>query len=318
MSLNARQEPILIGLDWGTTSLRCYLMSGDGTVLEQKATQQGIMSVVSGDYETVLTESVGSWMERHPQCVVVASGMVTSRQGWVEIPYTECPVAGVDLATSLYRHRTDNGTEINFVPGVNVTGSDGVPDVMRGEETQILGALTPGDTDRVFVLPGTHSKWARTVGPRIVWFATFMTGEVYSVMRRHSILGRLIETDEESAAWFDRGVDYGLSADADTGGLLKKLFGTRALRLFDAVPAAGAASHLSGLLIGTEIRDAITCIRGQTVVENVTILAESGLAALYGRAVTRAGLGVVEGPDLAAARGHHMIAVSAGLIGNEE
>ena len=310
--------PALIGLDWGTTSLRCYLMSDDGTVLDEKTSQNGIMTVEPGRYEAVLGESVDAWVGDRARYPIVASGMVTSRQGWIEIPYLACPSSGGDLAASLHRHDLANGTRVHFIPGVCLTGSDGVPDVMRGEETQIVGASAEDGDDRLFVLPGTHSKWALTTAGGIVWFATFMTGEVYSVLRQHSILGRLIEADEDNLEWFDRGVDYGLSVDPIAGGLLKKLFGTRALRLFDAVPAAGAASHLSGLLIGTEISEATNCVAGHARIEMVTILAERGLAALYGRAIERAGLGVIQGPSAAAARGHHVIARAAGLIEGDE
>ena len=309
-----KSEPALIGLDWGTTSLRCYLMSGDGTVLDQSASQRGIMAVARDDYETVLADSVAEWVADNPTCPIVASGMVTSRQGWVELPYLSCPADAADLASALHRHHTAIGQDVHFVTGLTVTGADGVPDVMRGEETQIVGALTDGDSARLFVLPGTHSKWVLCDGGRIVWFATFMTGEVYAVLRQHSILGRLIESDDDNEHWFDRGVEYGASTDPGAGGLLKKLFGTRALRLFDAVPADGAASHLSGLLIGSEIHDALRCVRESTEIEAVTILGETDLASLYARALAGAGLTIANSPSHAAARGQWLIARAAGLI----
>ena len=316
--MNIEKEPVLIGLDWGTTSLRCYLMADDGTVLNEKSSDDGIMTVEPGRYEAVLGKSLEAWLGDHRRYPIVASGMVTSPQGWIEIPHLECPSGAGALAAALHRHDLANGIRVHFITGLRMTGSDGVPDVMRGEETQIVGALTDGDEDRLFVLPGTHSKWALTTDGGIAWFATFMTGEVYSVLRRHSILGRLIDTDEDNVEWFDRGVDYGLSTDPIAGGLLKKLFGTRALRLFDEVPASGAASHLSGLLIGTEIRDATYCVADRVPIEKVTILGESGLVALYVRAIARSGLAAIQGPNAAAARGHHVIARAAGLIESDE
>jgi 2-dehydro-3-deoxygalactonokinase len=240
--------------------------------------------------------------------------MVTSRQGWVELPYLACPTDAAGLAGALHHHQTASGLDVHFVTGLTVIGADGVPDVMRGEETQIAGALSDGAEPRLFVLPGTHSKWVLCDGGRIVWFATFMTGEVYAVLRQHSILGRLIETEEESEHWFDRGVEYGASTDAGAGGLLKKLFGTRALRLFDAVPADGAASHLSGLLIGTEIQDALRCVRERHEIGDITILGETDLASLYTRALAGAGLTIADSPANAAARGQWLIARAAGLI----
>ena len=170
---------------------------------------------------------------------------------------------------------------LRLVPGVSYRDPDGLPDVMRGEETQLFGALARGDgATRSFVLPGTHSKWAVTGPSGIERFSTFMTGEVFAVLRSHSILGRLMP--ETSIVAADEG--FRLGADASLrgggGGLLKRLFSTRTLGLFNDVPAAHLASYMSGLLIGEEISAA----RSAGLLNDagaVGIVADAALAGLY-------------------------------------
>ena len=180
--------------------------------------------------------------------------MITWRQGWVEVPYCPCPAGSAELAAALAAPRDRGRAAIHFVPGLSLIGADGVPDVMRGEETQIIGAVGGGRAvrgRRAIVLPGTHSKWALAEDGRIVWFATFMTGELFAVLKEHSILGRLMAGDAHDDAAFARGLAY---AQSGPGGLLKRLFSVRTLGLFDR--AAGerrSPSYLSGLLIGSEI-----------------------------------------------------------------
>ena len=160
------------------------------------------------------------------------------------------------------------------MPGLSLIGADGVPDVIRGEETQILGQIerapAAGATRHAVVLPGTHSKWAFVEGGRIVWFATFMTGEVFGLLKEHSILGRLMTGDAPDAGAFARGLAY---APGGPGGLLKRLFSVRTLGLFDRLPASAGASYLSGLLIGSELGEALACLPAGEVRE-VTVIGE--------------------------------------------
>jgi 2-dehydro-3-deoxygalactonokinase len=179
--------PALIGLDWGTTSFRAYRLDRSGDALEARSAPAGILRVPGGDFEGVFEREVGPWLSERPALPVIASGMITSRQGWVEVPYCPCPAGSAEIARALYRHETRAGRTIHFVPGLSIVGADGVPDVIRGEETQIVGAI--GDEAgaasgcRLLVLPGTHSKWALVEGSRLVWFATFMTGELFGVLK---------------------------------------------------------------------------------------------------------------------------------------
>jgi 2-dehydro-3-deoxygalactonokinase len=207
------------------------------------------------------------------------------------------------------------GRYIHFVPGLAIRNGE-VPDVMRGEETQIIGAGSRDEGERLYVLPGSHSKWALVRTDRIVWFATFMTGEVFAALRGHTILGRTMEGEAVDGDAFARGVAAGRDEDAVNGGLLRRLFGARTLALFDELAIADGPSYLSGLLIGAELREALAALPGDGgAPATLTIVGRSDLAGLYRSALTRAGLVPALAPDDAAATGLWRIARAAGLIG---
>ncbi len=305
-------EAALIGLDWGTTSLRAYRIDLAGRVLELRNRDAGILKVADRDFAGTLAATVGDWLAAAPHLPVLAAGMIGSRQGWREVPYAPLPAGLAELAAGLVAVAGEGGRTVLLVPGlIRPAAAADFPDVMRGEETQIMGDLAAGHgTDqRCYVLPGTHSKWAWCEGGRIVRFATYMTGEVYDVLVRHSILGRLMEPGEPDDAAFAAGLERAArSAGAGPGQLLHDLFSTRTLGLTGAMPPPALASYLSGLLIGAEIAAA------DTRTGAVTVLGSSTLARLYDRAATAAGLRVTVGETDAAARGLHAIARAAGLI----
>jgi 2-dehydro-3-deoxygalactonokinase len=296
----------LIGLDWGTTSFRAYRIAADGNVLETREAQAGILAVRDGDFGGVLTREIGAWLEAEPDLPVLASGMITSRQGWLEVPYCPCPAGSAQLAAALARH--PDRQNLHFVPGLSLLGADGVPDVMRGEETQIIGEVGDLPGRHLLVLPGTHSKWALAEDGAITWFATFMTGELFAVLKEHSILGRLMHGEADDHAAFERGLAYARSGN---GGLLKRLFSARTLGLFDLLPEAGVASYLSGLLIGSEIEEALDCLAANA---ELRVVGASGLAWRYRGALAARDLRVRPARDAAGARGQWLIARAAGLI----
>ena len=272
----------LIALDWGTTSLRAYRVAGDGTVIDRMEAPSGILQVPGGDFGGTFDRLVGPWLAEHP-LPVIASGMIGSRQGWREAPYAACPAGAADLAANLVAVTSPAGHTVRLVPGVMQSGADGIPDVMRGEETQIVGCLQATDSPRqVFVLPGTHSKWAMVEGGRIARFATFMTGEVFAALRKHTILGRLMDGDADDAEAFRRGVEQ----SGRGGGLLRRLFSARTLPLFDRLPGTGVAAYLSGLLIGEEIAEAVTWAGTPHVAaQRPTIVGAPALAERYRQAL---------------------------------
>jgi 2-dehydro-3-deoxygalactonokinase len=211
--------------------------------------------------------------------------MIGSKQGWLEAPYCPCPASLGALASHIARIDLADGQPLHIIPGVShVDPQSGVPDVMRGEETQIVGAL-PAAGAHLAVLPGTHSKWARVENGVIVSFASFMTGEVYAALSGHTILGRLMHQDAPpDDAAFTRGVTYGLDSP---GALLSRLFSARTLGLFGQLDGAALPSYLSGLLIGSEIGAAMAMQPGA---QQVTLLGSPALTGRYRLALAAAGI----------------------------
>jgi 2-dehydro-3-deoxygalactonokinase len=231
----------MIAIDWGTSSLRAYRLDAQGSILESRASNQGILNVAPGQFPRILEHQISGWEE----APIVMSGMVGSRQGWVEVPYVQCPAGFDEIAAKLVNVSWAK-REGWIVPGLSCSDTAGVPDVMRGEETQILGC----GVDGTLCLPGTHSKWVQVKNGRIERFSTAMTGEVYAVLKQHSILGRMMEEARPDAGTFAAGV----RRSGEAGGLLHHLFGVRTRGLMGELNAAASASYLSGILIGHELR----------------------------------------------------------------
>jgi len=245
----------MIGVDWGTTAFRAYRLDGRGRIADRReAPERGILSVPAGGFPAALAEQIGPWLAAGERLVVMC-GMVGSRQGWIEAPYLPCPAAPAELAARVVPVPFE-GARVALVPGLSARDASGVPDVMRGEETKLLGAMAElgGDgAGATLCLPGTHSKWARIEGGRIAGFATQMTGETFAALSRHTILARGIAPGPTVADAFARGV----RRSGEPGGLLHHLFGARALGLAGELAETETASYLSGLLIGHEIRAAL-------------------------------------------------------------
>ncbi len=284
------REARLIGLDWGSTGLRAFLIGEGGEVLRGRQAPLGA-SVLSGDaaYEQALEQFTGDWQRARPDLPLLACGMVGSKHGWREVPYVACPADARALAAKM----PAGAAGLRIVPGLldqPLDDASGAPDVMRGEETQILGALAlhPDLVDATLILPGTHSKWARLRGGQVLGFATQMTGELFAILRAHSVLGRLM-LDEDSGGLdlpsFLSGVDA--ARDGVSQGLLHQLFSVRTLGLMDRLPAAGAADYLSGLLIGHELVFGVSTL---LPVQPVALIGEHALCERYAQALKHFGV----------------------------
>ncbi|MGH7105343.1 MAG: 2-dehydro-3-deoxygalactonokinase [Acetobacteraceae bacterium] len=305
----------MIGVDWGTSNFRAYRLAEDGTILDRRAAPGGILRVADGRFAEALEAEIGAWLGAGEDRVLL-SGMIGSRQGWQEAPYVPCPAGIAELAGAVSEVPFEGAT-IRLVPGVSSADPDRVPDVIRGEETKIVGlGIAPGEGG-LACLPGTHTKWVRVQDERIAGFATEMTGELFGVLREHSILGRMMLPGPLDWAAFDRG----LTRSGESGGLLHQLFGVRALGLFGRLAETEAASYLSGLLIGHEVRAAMP--KGapkagpETAPEKaiVHLVGEPALTRQYARAIAFCGGTPRLGDEDAAARGLAAIGAAIGWGG---
>ncbi|MBV8402441.1 MAG: 2-dehydro-3-deoxygalactonokinase [Acetobacteraceae bacterium] len=289
----------MIGVDWGTSSFRAFRITENGTIRDRRSGPRGILKVQDGRFADALREEIGPWLAGGENHVLLA-GMIGSRQGWVEAPYLACPAGAADLAEALTEIGFD-WAKVKLVPGLSARDDSGVPEVMRGEETQIAGVLPMIGNSGLACLPGTHSKWARIEGGRIAGFATYMTGEAFAVLRGHTILGRTMRDGPSDPGAFEKG----LARAAEPGGLLHHLFGVRALVLAGELTEAGSASYLSGLVIGHEISAALPSGA------EVHLIGDPDLCSLYARAIAAGGGRPFIQDGEAAARGLFLIGAHA-------
>jgi 2-dehydro-3-deoxygalactonokinase len=280
----------LIAVDWGTSNFRAFRLDAEGVVSARRSSPQGILSVGNGKFEEFLRAEIGPWLAEGEKKVLLC-GMIGSRQGWVEAQYLPCPVGLSDLANAVLQVPF-SGAEVRLVPGVMGSDAAGVPEVMRGEETAAMGILDAYGGAGLVCFPGTHSKWVQLSERKIKSFTTCMTGEIYSAVRKCTILGRMMTSDTavDRSAFHD-----GVGRSADPGGLLHHLFGVRTRALMGQLKEEASASYLSGLLIGHEVRAA-------TVAGEVVHLAGTAmLSGLYAQAIEACGGGAkVENEDAAA------------------
>ncbi len=269
----------MIAVDWGTTAFRAYRLDSTGRIVDARAAPAGILAIANGQFAEVLERQIGAWIDAG-ETQVVMSGMIGSRQGWLEVPYAACPAGAAEIAAGMRKVAWNRG-EVWIAPGVTCRDQAGIPDVMRGEETQILGVLEQlGAGRHTICLPGTHSKWVEVEDARILRFSTHMTGEAFAVFKEHTILGRMMQDGSTDRAAFADGVRRA----SDQGGILHHLFGVRSRGLFGELADNASASYLSGLLIGHEIQAAGH--EGRTV----HLLCTPQLAAVYRQALDVLGL----------------------------
>ncbi len=248
-------RPRIIGLDWGSSTLRAMQLGPDGQVLELRSSKRGA-SGLAGEAEAfsaALDELVGDW--RDADVPVWACGMVGSQHGWREVPYADCPadpgsLAAASLAADWHGH------PVHILPGLRCHLPHGVLDIMRGEETQVVGALTlatPLTEAACIVMPGTHSKWTEVRDGRVHAFSTYMTGEMFALLRQHSVLSKLMSARAGSDL---QACAAGMRAARDHGdlGLSHQLFSVRTLGLDKTLRPQALPDYLSGLLIGHELR----------------------------------------------------------------
>ena len=288
-------QTALVAVDWGSSALRGARLDHQGRVLEQRSFARGVLTVAPGEFEAVFDACFADWtVSDATPCLI--SGMAGSKQGWTEAPYCPCPAGFEDLAGRLmWLDSPARRAPLAIVPGLccehacDLPVLATVPDVMRGEEVQIFGAMQlSGLRDGVFVLPGTHSKWARVRHGKVSSFRTYMSGEVFALLSQQSILARTIEA---GAALDQRAFALGVQRARQDGGLLHHAFGARTLSLFSRMDAAALASYLSGLVIGEELAAQRLAAGTEVVLIGAPGLTERYTLALAQHAVRSTALG---------------------------
>lgn len=264
--------PTLLGIDWGTSNRRAYVLKPRGELVRQHSDEAGILHV-DGDFAGSLRELLHTL--GIDAADIIMSGMVGSRNGWRQVPYLEIDQPLSSLHDALFDLETMlPGVRCRIVPGYRYLDPNGLPDVMRGEETQVLGALRLSASDGWFLLPGTHSKWVKVEGGRITEFSTFMTGEFYALLSQHGTLARVISDQHAVPEAFAAGVEA-----SRHGGFTHTAFCCRALVVTDMMPPDHSASYLSGLLIGTELHDILR--REGEIRSPVQVVGSASLSARY-------------------------------------
>ncbi|WP_313804917.1 2-dehydro-3-deoxygalactonokinase [Sphingobium sp.] len=270
--------------DWGTSRLRLFRVE-QGRIA---ARRDGPGIGASGhEAEAAFAATIAPWLEDGAPAEIRLCGMVGARDGWVEAPYAECPADAEAWRAAAVRFDW-RGTPLSIMAGLACTGADAMPDVMRGEETQIFGAIARdralGQGRHLIVLPGTHNKWSVVEDGRIVSFRTMPTGELFALLRDRSTLGPKI--DEADPAQEAQGFAEGLER-AGEGRLLSSLFAARTMRLRAGRSADWARGYLSGLIIGCEIAE-IRSTLGAT--DRILLIGDARLAVRYAQALGKSGL----------------------------
>jgi 2-dehydro-3-deoxygalactonokinase len=296
-------------LDWGTSSLRAALVSADGETIDTRdTTSGGIQFVKDGAFEAALMETIGAWFETNGPLPLLASGMITSRNGWLEVPYVDAPAGVAELAAGTRQLTLVNGAVVTFLPGMRDPAAEPFPDVMRGEETQIVGFGL--DKNRTVVLPGTHSKWARVQDGRITGFQTYATGEVFALLTKHSFIARASEPlAGAEPVWpaFERGAAFAASDARSADAFLSALFSARTGVLAGVLAPEDVGDYVSGLVIGSEFRQARAAgwlVPGETI----GIVGNNVLNSRYSRVAPLFDLTIEPSPPDAAKRGVQLIA----------
>lgn len=279
MSLAA--EPI-VGINWASTTFRACLIRADGTAIDAFTEPSGVVGLDRAEMAKIVGALARRWPEHG---AVYAAGMIGSSLGWAEVPYAAAPAGPSELARAALA-TVIGEVPVRIVPGVACRRSDGQPDVLRGEEIELLGLATLTGRDGLVALPGAHTKWVWLTRGRIGAFFTSMSGEIYDRLTAQGLLASIVEGEARVGEAFHDGVVIGLARRSSLG---TALFGARARVMCGDLGKANAASYLRGLLIGAEIGDArvLHPSRGDAP---VPLIGDAALSALYADALAIGGI----------------------------
>jgi 2-dehydro-3-deoxygalactonokinase len=317
--MHTTSEPRLLAVDWGTTSLRAWLVADGGRILSARRRAKGLLSIAdmptaerAAEYEAILLDLCDDWFRAHPELPAIACGMVGSSEGWADAGYLTVPTELAFGTHDLTEIRHARGV-LHLVPGLRVASQTDTPgDLLRGEESQLVGALElvgPDHAGLTFVLPGTHTKWVRVDDGVVTSFTTVMTGEIFGLLLKHGLLARTAAAGGADEHAFDRG----LRTTAERG-LPAELFGARALVLDGLLDPSAVADYISGVLISDEVRHQLP-LHGST--DDFVLCGAPELCERYAQALRHNGADPRILAEDATARGLWTIATRAGLVSGD-
>lgn len=273
----------IIGVNWGSSNFRAYYIGADGSPLDEYAVAAGVVGLDRAGMTSMMREVIGRWPGNAP---IYASGMIGSNVGWTEVPYAVAPVGREGLAAGTVACLIGD-VPVRIVPGVACRRSfDGMPDILRGEEIELLGLAASRGQGGLVALPGTHTKWLRLEEGRIGEFFTSMSGEIFDRLTAHGLLASIVDGEAVDGEAFRDGVAAGRARRLGLGTLL---FGARALVVRGILSKAAAASYIRGLLIGSEIADALA-VFPEIESATVPLIGNAALSRLYASALGTAGV----------------------------
>jgi len=241
-------------VDWGTTNFRAFAINHENAVHAQIELPIGLKQVTDNDFAKVLEQELKAWILGYQELPIYMAGMVGSANGWVNVPYVSTPTSVSKLADKTHRFTLPWGAMAYIVPGVSHMTDKGEFDVMRGEEVQVFGLINKLNSGSFsVVLPGTHSKHVVVQNHELVLFDSFMTGELFSVIREHTIIGRDLPKQEPSYSAFVKGVLSG-----QNGGATSQIFKARTGKIFAQIEDTEVDDFLSGILIGSELKELVS------------------------------------------------------------
>ncbi|MEM5481139.1 2-dehydro-3-deoxygalactonokinase [Pseudoalteromonas fuliginea] len=330
MSNNKSNLPALIIVDWGSSNFRAFLVDNKGMILDTVNGEQGVLSIKNGCLETVLLSYISDWLLEYKMPIIMA-GMVGGAIGWQDTGYVNTPVNLDSMSVSLCKANNKAGLRISIVPGIKYVMENNVCDVMRGEEVQVFGAVldveqTAGELsnqtlgETMFCLPGTHSKWVEVAKDTqnktvITSLTTFMTGEMFDLLTKQSILGEglesLVSTQTDMPSFLK-----GVGVSQVQSSLLSALFSARTLKLDKQLALQNVPSYISGLLIGAELAGIRSKLND---IKHVYLIGNSSLNTLYCEALKELGFtSSILSSATASTKGMFTLAINAGLVTEKE
>lgn len=277
------RDDAIVGVNWGSSNFRAYLIDADGSAADEYAAPCGIIGIERDGMAAVMDQLVERWPGERP---IYVSGMIGSNVGWCEVPYAHAPAGPTELLAASVETGIGAAT-VRIIPGVTCRRSfDDAPDILRGEEIELLGVASFDGGSRIVALPGTHTKWARLDGSRVGEFMTSMSGEIFDRLTAQGLLASIVEGGSREGPAFDQGTEAALEGQLGLGSLL---FGARARVIRGDLPRSEAASYIRGLLVGADVADALL-VSPSLNEGRVALIGNAELSRLYARALRRKGI----------------------------